>query len=429
MYALQKSITELTNQFGQNINNGRRNEPLRRYDHLVKNGKPDLGPLESRINRVEKANQEIFGKKSEDNLESVAAVLGGLYKQEICTYNSHLVKQALNEFTESEWSHSTLTRDKYKSADSARTSKTIAIGGAKGGIGKSLFATNLAVSLANKGYKTLIVDLDLGAPNLHLYFGETNLDRTVNDLINRVTDSVEELIIKTKYGPYFLGGRTAQLGAANITFAQKIKLIKSLKQLQADFVIFDLGGGTHYNIIDFFLSANHGIVVTTSDPASYLDAYNFIKLSLYRKLNRLFGQESSFELNDKKLQYFIQSSTSPVHTESIKSISELLLELEKEFPQYLSYVKKVIDDFKPNLVMNRIKDNVNENRLFNRINSVADQMLHIKIKNLGSVPYQSSAEMSTQELIPIVAKEPQGVIARCFNDISDKLIHIESSQV
>lgn len=37
----------------------------------------------------------------------------------------------------------------------------IAIGGAKGGIGKSIFAANLGVFLASKGKRTVLVDLEL----------------------------------------------------------------------------------------------------------------------------------------------------------------------------------------------------------------------------------------------------------------------------
>ena len=46
--------------------------------------------------------------------------------------------------------------------------KVIAVGGAKGGIGKSIFATNLALLLSSVG-RTVIIDLDLGGANLHLY--------------------------------------------------------------------------------------------------------------------------------------------------------------------------------------------------------------------------------------------------------------------
>ena len=113
-------------------------------------------------------------------------------------------------------------------------------------------------------------------------------------------------MLNTKYGPLLIGGNSSQLGNANINFMRKLKLMKAIKNLDADFIIIDLGGDTSYNIIDFFLLADHGIVMTTCDPASYLDAYNFIKTALYRKLNRLFGPESKYKAQkDQALEQFI----------------------------------------------------------------------------------------------------------------------------
>ena len=62
----------------------------------------------------------------------------------------------------------------------------IAVGGAKGGIGKSISA-NLGIYLARKGRQTVLVDLDLGGANLHLYLGETRLPLTINDFLTQRT--------------------------------------------------------------------------------------------------------------------------------------------------------------------------------------------------------------------------------------------------
>ena len=45
---------------------------------------------------------------------------------------------------------------------------TIAVSGGKGGTGKSIVATNLSVSFAEKGYKVLLIDADVDAPNVHI---------------------------------------------------------------------------------------------------------------------------------------------------------------------------------------------------------------------------------------------------------------------
>ena len=49
--------------------------------------------------------------------------------------------------------------------------KVWAIGGGKGGVGKSLVSANVSICLALMGYKVVTVDLDLGGANLHTCLG------------------------------------------------------------------------------------------------------------------------------------------------------------------------------------------------------------------------------------------------------------------
>jgi MinD-like ATPase involved in chromosome partitioning or flagellar assembly len=57
-------------------------------------------------------------------------------------------------------------------------------------------------------------------------------------------------------------GRIIAVGGANIHFARKLKFLKALKNLEADDIILDLGGDTSYNVLDFFLAADHQLVIT-----------------------------------------------------------------------------------------------------------------------------------------------------------------------
>ena len=50
----------------------------------------------------------------------------------------------------------------------------IPVASGKGGVGKSLLSANLAIALGQAGKKVLLVDLDLGASNLHLVIGQSS---------------------------------------------------------------------------------------------------------------------------------------------------------------------------------------------------------------------------------------------------------------
>ncbi|UCG99868.1 MAG: P-loop NTPase [Deltaproteobacteria bacterium] len=300
----------------------------------------------------------------------------------------------------------------------------IAVGGAKGGIGKSIFAANLGVFLASKGKRTVLVDLDLGGANLHLYLGETLLEKNINDFLSRRAPTLEKIMVPTLYGPQLIGGDSSQLGAANIAFAKKLGLLGSIKRIDADYVIIDLGGDTSYNIIDFFLAADQGIVMTTRDPASCLDAYNFIKVALYRRLNRLFGPESRFRARkDKDLERLIYEATMSPDGLRVKSMEELMERVKKQQSQSLSRVSEAISSFSPYLIVNRVTHDSNVIRVVERIQEVSRKMLSVEVGYLGSLPYQSEIESSAMDLVPIVARYPEGELARRMSGIMERLLH------
>ncbi|MHB9098024.1 MAG: AAA family ATPase [Syntrophales bacterium] len=189
--------------------------------------------------------------------------------------------------------------------------KIIAVGGAKGGIGKSVITANLGIHLSSLGFRTVLVDLDLGGSNLHLYLGHRAiLQNTINDFLRKRVASLDEVMVKSDHGPLLIGGDSSELGSANIDFMKKTKLVRAIHAIDADLVILDLGGDTSFNILDFFLQADYSIVVTTRDSASYIGAYHFLKAALYRKLNRLSGRESrSGEGKNTDLERFIREAT------------------------------------------------------------------------------------------------------------------------
>jgi flagellar biosynthesis protein FlhG len=305
--------------------------------------------------------------------------------------------------------------------------KIVAIGGAKGGIGKSLLAANLGVLLSSKGFRTVVVDLDLGGANLHLYLGETFIKSNINDFLNKSVSTLQQTMINTKYGPLLIGGNSSQLGTANINFMRKLKLMRAIKNLDADFIIIDLGGDTSYNIIDFFLLADYGIAMTTCDPASYLDVYNFIKIALYRKLNRLFGPESKYKGHkDHDLEKLIVEATMTTNGSKVAKIDDLVKRVKRQSPRSLSVLNEAISAFRPYLIVNRIPSNFNESQIIRRIQEVSSQMLSIEVRYLESFSYHPEVELSARRLVPIVAESADGDLAGRMSNMVEYLVSAHS---
>ena len=296
--------------------------------------------------------------------------------------------------------------------------KIIAVGGAKGGIGKSLFSVNMAVLLSRMGFRTIIADLDLGGANLHLYLGERRLGSSVNQYLNKEAESLEEIMVETSYGPMLIGGDSSELGAANIAFARKIKLLRALKNLDADYVVVDLGGDISYNILDFFLAADYHMVLCTPEPAAYLDAYRFIKVALYRKLARLFGVESEFQpMRDLELEELLQRATTAQGDIQIKRIDQLLDLVRGEQPQHLQLLTEAIASFRPMLVLNRVSATQDPEPIVATVTNVSRQMLSVEVDYLGYIPYSQEMERSAIELVPVVARYPDGELAETIKEI------------
>lgn len=298
----------------------------------------------------------------------------------------------------------------------------IAVGGAKGGTGKSIFAANLGVFLAARGRRTVLVDLDLGAANLHLYLGERSVKHTINDFLNKKVKTLKELMVSTQYGLSLIGGGSSRLGDANIHFARKLKLLKAIKTIDADYIIIDLGASTSYNNVDFFLASDFGIVLTTCNPASYLDAYNFIKVALHRKLNRIFGPESEFrKQKNKDLELLIKDVTMSVNLNGGNLIGDLLKKIQDEQPQNITLISKMLKTYNPNIIINMSTDESCAMEVGNRIQEVSQRMLSIDVGYLGAIPYQSEIGRSAQDLAPVVATHPKGILSKWINNMLDNV--------
>ena len=137
----------------------------------------------------------------------------------------------------------------------ARNHKVWAIGGGKGGVGKSLITANLSICLALMGHKVVSIDLDLGGANLHTCLGVPIPERTLSDYMSKKVTELEELLTPTPINNLsIISGAQDDVGIANLKQLQKAKLLSKLNTLHADYVILDLGAGTTFNTIDFFIS-------------------------------------------------------------------------------------------------------------------------------------------------------------------------------
>ena len=256
-----------------------------------------------------------------------------------------------------------------------------AVGGGKGGVGKSVVSTILAFWLARKGKRTVLIDADLGGANLHTLLGIKSPPRTLIDFINRKFGSLEEICIDTEAKNLrLISGSSEVLSLANPHFSQKVKLINHFSRLDADYVVIDLGAGTSFNVLDFFLSAHEKIIVLTPEPTSIQNAYIFVRNAVYRKLSRLSSKNPS-------LQTLVKIAMDPKNELQVRTVKELLQFIQESGGRdEARAIEKEIGEIRPAVITNMVRDNKEKNagRI---VQIVAEKYLMIQSTNLGSVSH------------------------------------------
>ena len=136
------------------------------------------------------------------------------------------------------------------------------IGGGKGGVGKSFISANLGALFAQRGKKVVLIDLDLGASNLHTLLGIKDAKSGINSFLNKTVKELESVAVPTNLSNLFLiSSMHCSMEIANLFYAQKLKIINAIKKLPFDYILLDLGNGTNFNNLDFFLTSKEGIFI------------------------------------------------------------------------------------------------------------------------------------------------------------------------
>ena len=143
-----------------------------------------------------------------------------------------------------------------------------------------------ALALAKAGRQVLLADLDVGGADAHIMVGQTNPPVTLTDFLDKRVDRLTDATVPVTFHPNLrlLAGTGETLATANMAYARKKRLMKQFQKLDADVVVIDIGAGTNYHALDFFLMADIHVAVATPDPTSVLDLYRFIKLAAIRRV-------------------------------------------------------------------------------------------------------------------------------------------------
>lgn len=297
--------------------------------------------------------------------------------------------------------------------------KTIwAVGGGKGGTGKSFIAASLATYLAFHEKDVVLIDADLGGPNLHTFLGmnDSNLDLG-HFFTNKVSKLKETLTLTPFEGLKLIKGNDKVPFMTNLNYYKKLKFIRHIKAIDAKRVIIDIGTGTDYNCLDFFIISNPGILVINPEPTSIENAYYFLKSCIVRILKSY--------IEHYKIQDLIRRIAEQMddHSRSIYSFFNAIISHDKSYAQLLY---KALKKFTPCLIMNKTKD-ARDFLLGESMVDIIQKYLVANVKFLGAVPYDEKVHLSLKNLTPFMSSYADSETASSIREIAKKLVENNNS--
>jgi flagellar biosynthesis protein FlhG len=285
-----------------------------------------------------------------------------------------------------------------------RTNRTIlAVGGAKGGVGKSVLSANLAVGLSLLGQKVILADLDLGGADVHLYVGVKSLPKTWNDFLEKRAEAgkIEDILTPTAFdGLTLIGADSSKLGSANLPYAQKQKIIRHLKELDCNYVILDLGGDSSFNVLDFFLLADYKIVVTGIEPASVLDSYSFIKVAFHRFLERFMADHQPLQDLSQRIREGLLTKAPATTLQSV--FQEVR---SKDASAYVKLIER-LERFRLSLVVN-MAENRKDLRIAESMQRLLKENCLLDVGILGAIPFDRTVRKAARKFTPLIIDNPR----------------------
>ena len=246
----------------------------------------------------------------------------------------------------------------------------IAVVSGKGGVGKTLIASNLSIALAARGHRVILFDMDMGLANADLILG-VEAAYTWSEVL-RGRRSLDEVIVQAPGEIAFVAGCSGAAGLADLSEFERHQLLTAMQQVEDryDVMVLDCGAGISRNVLGLAGSADTILVVAVPEPPAIADAYAMIKA---------FAQEQH------------HSGSGPSAAASV------------------------------GVVVNQASSRREGADTFERLAGVAARFLHVPVTDYGYVLRDEHVPVSVRQRSPVLLSYPRCSASSCLMVLASRL--------
>ncbi len=292
--------------------------------------------------------------------------------------------------------------------------QVVAVGGGKGGVGKSLLAANLGIFLATLGKKVHVVDVALGTPNLHLFCGVPRPSRTLAEALSNHVPLADLAVSTPVPGMRLIAGAADPAWVADIDVDAVQGLLTQVRALPCDWVVLDLGPGMSSETLELFLGADVGIVAAVADPTSVELMHRFVRAAFIHRLQRLGLGELA-----------IRAASPRARDGGIVGPLDLYLSAVETVDPLVEHLRSAILGFAPHLVINAARSK-HDMELGRAIASAARRRLGVPLGYLGHLEYDEAVWASTRRRRPLLVEHPEARITKCIEKVTRGLLAVRT---
>ena len=236
---------------------------------------------------------------------------------------------------------------------------------------------------------------------------------TLSDYLTKKVQNFNQLVTPTPIKNLgIISGAQDDIGMANLKQMHKAKILSKVKDLEADFVLLDLGAGTTFNTLDFFISADQGVLTALPEPTSIENTYRFIKSVYHRKLKMVEELLEISPLIDEAMNTKLGANSTP---------AELINKVIEIHPQMGQKLQNEVQKLLPRLIINQVRTQADIDIGFS-MKIICKKYFGINLDYTGYLEYDATVWQSVKRRRPLLLEFPNSGLVSNFDRIVHRLL-------